>query len=42
MPLDPKIAELVDAGRVEDVDSSPFKDIFAEIEKAKRFDSNEK
>ena len=42
MPLDPKIAELVDAGRVEDVDSSPFKDIFAEIEKAKRFDSDEK
>ena len=41
MPLDPKIAELVDAGRVEDVDSSPFKAIFAEIEKAKRFDSDE-
>ena len=42
MPLDPKIAELADAGRVEDVDSAPFKDIFAEIEKAERFDSNEK
>ncbi len=40
MPLDPRIAEFVDAGRVEDVDSSAFKDIFAEIEKAKRFDEN--
>ncbi|MBQ7369401.1 MAG: Mrp/NBP35 family ATP-binding protein [Clostridia bacterium] len=38
LPLDPKIAEYVDNGRIEDYDCSAFADIFKEIEKAKRFD----
>lgn len=38
LPLDPKIAEYVDNGRIEDYDCSAFADIFKEIENAKRFD----
>jgi Mrp family chromosome partitioning ATPase len=41
MPLDPKIASLADLGRVEDVDTSAFKEIFEQIEKAERFDKKD-
>ena len=40
MPLDPKIAQLADVGRIEDVDCSAFKGIFEQIEKAERFDES--
>lgn len=34
MPLDPKITELADAGRIEDYDGAALKEVFAKIEKA--------
>ena len=36
MPLDPEIAKLADAGRIEDYDSSPLQEVFEEIRKAKQ------
>jgi hypothetical protein len=36
MPLDPEITKLADAGRIEDYDGAPLKDVFVEIEKAKQ------
>ena len=36
MPLDPKISELADNGRIEDYDGKPFEEVFAQIEKAER------
>ena len=36
MPLDPEITKLADAGRIEDYDGSPLKDVFDEIAKAKQ------
>ena len=34
MPLDPQISTLADAGRIEDVDAEPLKEIYKQIEKA--------
>ena len=34
MPLDPQISTLADAGRIEDVDAEPLKEIYQQIEKA--------
>ena len=42
LPLDPSISALADSGRIEDYDGSVFKDIFEVIEKAERFDKEEK
>ena len=42
LPLDPSISALADNGRIEDYDGSVFKDIFEVIEKAERFDKEEK
>ena len=36
MPLDPKISELADQGRIEDYDGAALEEIFAQIEKAER------
>jgi Mrp family chromosome partitioning ATPase len=42
LPLDPSISALADNGRIEDYNGSVFKDIFEVIEKAERFDKEEK
>ena len=39
MPLDPRISTLADAGRIEDYETDALKDVFAQIEKAKRQDA---
>jgi Mrp family chromosome partitioning ATPase len=36
MPIDPNIAKLADAGRIEDYEGADLTDIFAQIEKAER------
>ena len=36
MPLDPEITKLADAGRIEDYDGSPLKEVFDEIQKAQQ------
>ena len=36
MPLDPKISELADAGRIEDYDGAALSEVFEQIEKAKK------
>ena len=36
MPLDPKISQFADEGRIEDYDSSPLEEVFKQIEKAER------
>ncbi len=36
MPLDPKISELADVGRIEDYDGAALSEVFEQIEKAKR------
>lgn len=38
MPLDARISTLADAGRIEDYETDALKDVFAQIEKAKRHD----
>ncbi len=35
IPLDPALAELADGGRIEEADTDPLKEIFAEIEKSR-------
>jgi Mrp family chromosome partitioning ATPase len=41
LPLDPNISKLADQGRIEDYDAQALKEVFAEIEKAERFDAKQ-
>ena len=36
MPLDPKISQLADEGRIEDYDGNALEEVFAQIQKAER------
>ena len=41
LPLDPNISKLADQGRIEDYDSQALSEVFAQIEKAERFDKEQ-
>jgi Mrp family chromosome partitioning ATPase len=41
LPLDPNISKLADQGRIEDYDGQALSEVFAQIEKAERFDQKQ-